>query len=169
MRTPQTLLAAAPPGGGLNAFPTDPLAWRGLEEVRVNSELLVATNRLLEWQDQANRNDPEFFLDFDPVEATERSLTIAGHKVAELRPVDQEEMAKRFEKGMWAAWLQQYAYILGTKPAGPAMIGGGVRYYAQENVAKKIRRRCEELGLDVERYAAVARARIEARAEALNR
>ncbi|MCL6429560.1 MAG: hypothetical protein K6V36_01710, partial [Anaerolineae bacterium] len=169
MRIPQTLAAAAPPGEGLNAFPTNPLAWRDQVELRITSELLVATNMLLGWQNSANGNDPNFFLDFNPVQAMEQSLTIAKHKVAELQPVDQEEMARHFEKGMWAAWLKQYAYFLASRPVGPAGMPGGVRYYAQEDIAKKIRRRCQELGLDVERYAAVARARVEESAEALNR
>ncbi len=159
--------AARPPGApGLNAFPQDPLAWRGLEEVRINTELLVATNRLLEWQDRANRNDPDFFLDFSPIEAMEQSLTIRGKRVSELQPVDQGVTAREFEKGMWREWLEQFGYRLVTRVI--ARTGGLVHHSVERNVGKKIKRRCEALGLDVERYARVAEERERARAARLN-
>ncbi|MDI7274899.1 MAG: hypothetical protein QME94_02865, partial [Anaerolineae bacterium] len=166
MRTAGTAGAGTRGGAGLRAFPTDPLAWRGLEEVRISSELLVATNQLLEWQDRANRNDPDFFLDFNPVERMERSLTIRDKRVSELQPVDQEETASSFEKGMWAAWLKEYGYRLVATVI--ARTGGLVHYRVERNVGKKIKRRCQALGVDVERYARMAEERVRARAAELN-
>ena len=158
--------AAAPRAPGLNAFPRDPLGWRGLEEVRINTELLEATNRLLEWQDRTNRNDPDFFLDFSPIEAIEECLTIKGKRVSELRPVDQNSQARHYEKGLWAKWLTLYGYRLVTRVI--ARTGGLVHHSVERNVGKKIKRRCEALGLDVEPYARVAEERERARAARLN-
>ena len=164
-----TSLAVQPAlgGSGLNAFPTDPLAWKGQEELRISSELAVATRTLLQWQDKAIRDDPDFFLDFNPVEAMAQSLTVAGKKAVELTPVDQDEMANAFEKGMWAKWLELYGYKLAMRTMGG--IDPMVRYYAKSNVGKKIKRRCEALGLNVEQYARVAAERVGAEAERYNR
>lgn len=168
MRTGAGLAAQSGLGSsGLNAFPTDPLAWKGQEELRISSELAEATRMLLQWQDKANRNDPDFFLDFNPVEAMAQSLTVAGRRAAELAPVDQEETANAFEKGMWAKWLELYGYRLATQTRGG--MAPVVRYYAKSNVGKNIKRRCEALGLNVEQYARVAAERVGAEAERYNR
>jgi hypothetical protein len=148
---------------GFTAFPQDPLQWRNHVELRIKSELLRATLQVEDWQNRVNSNDPQFVPDFDPVQAVTQSLTIQGRRVASLVPVNQAEEARNFEKGFWKGWLEQYGYIK-VMTAGRAGVFAG----AHHNVGKKVRNRCRALGLDVEQYAAVARARVEQEAREFN-
>jgi Domain of unknown function (DUF4157) len=148
---------------GLAAFPTDPLQWQNQVALRIKSELLIATKTLEKWQESANTNDPNFTMDFDPVVAMNGAVVVEGKKAAELKPVDQAETSKTFEKGFWKEWLEQY----GFKLVGNAS-RVGVFYGAESNYGKKIKNRCKSFGLDVEQYASVARERVEAEAQRRN-
>jgi hypothetical protein len=157
--------AAAAAGGGtpgLKALPTDPLKWRDQIESRVVDESKAAVHNVNEWIDKANRSDPDFFLDFNPVDAMRGALQIGGTKVRDGLPAeDAGELARAFEKGMWAEWLKQYAYIVVEN------ISAGIpTTNVRKNLPKAIEKRCKELGLDIGPYVQEAKARAEAREEA---
>jgi len=147
----------------LKAYPLDPEQWEGKETERIAGELAQATTTLLDWQVKARTSDPSFALNFDPIESMELALRVSDdqgkkYEVAELEPVDHDKTADQFEKGFWAKWLELYGYQLelwrdwgwGTK-----------EYVLERNVGLVVQRRCEKLGLDVERYAKLAQERIE--------
>lgn len=154
-----TAAALAPAAGsGLTAYPDDPQLWQNQETIRIKSELAVATERLLDWQKKAGAGDPNFYADFDPVQAMEKSLTVSDsfgkkQKAAELRPVDEGVLADQFEKGFWKTWLEMFGWNVIEKSG----FLGWSHHEAADNVGKKIKDRCEELGVPIEKYAEVSR------------
>ncbi len=165
MRTAGPGVVAAAAGGGtpgLKALPTDPLKWRDQVESRVVDESKSVVHNVNEWMDKANKNDPDFFLDFNPVDAVRGSLQIGGTKVKDGLPAeDTGELAKAFEKGLWAEWLKRYAYVVVEN------ISAGIpTTNVRKNLPKAIEKRCEALGMDIGPYVQEAKAQAEAREEA---
>lgn len=163
MRTGAAALQTGRPG--LNALPTDPLIRRNQIEDRVEKESLEVANTIIGWMNKANRNDPDFFLDFNPSDKVNEALQIAGTRIREGLPRLQEgETEKTFEKGIWAEWLKKYGYlvVLNISAGIPTT---DVKKHPQ---LKYIKRRCDELGLDIEPYMRIAKERAEA-AEAEHR
>ncbi|MBD2126642.1 DUF4157 domain-containing protein [Microcoleus sp. FACHB-1] len=149
------LVSSATRGGssaGLSAFPTDPGAWKDQVELRITQELLTATNQLEQWQDKANRNVPGFYMDFNPVEAMRQGLTLDGHPAASLQPVDQAQYALDYEKGFWSAWLEKYGHTVIRTHTRAGRVSS-----SQENAGKKVKARCEAIGLDITPYMEASR------------
>ena len=144
----------------MRAYPPDPLQWQNAETTRVQTELAVATQRLLDWQTKAGNSDPDFFCEFDPMQAMESSLTVGGQRAATLAPVDGAQSAIDFEKGFWARWLEMYAYEVQSTPSK-----AGMHHSSRENNGKKIKERCETIGLDWRAHAAVSERAVEAEVE----
>jgi hypothetical protein len=161
------LVSSATRGGssaGLSAFPTDPGAWKDQVELRIAQELLTATNQLEQWQDKANRNVPGFYMDFNPVEAMRQGLTLDGHPAASLQPVDQAQYALDYEKGFWSAWLVKYGHtVIRTHTRA------GRASSSQENAGKKVKARCEAIGLDITPYMEASRRAAEEQAAMENK
>lgn len=142
---------------GLQAFPTDPLQWRNHVEENVEGESLAVGKTLEGWQHKTNQNDPNFYRDFNPVEKVDEALKIADTKLEELPEVDHKATADDFERGMWTAWLKEFGYIAYTESH---MIYGD-QMKLMRNVHKDVEERCEELGIDIEAYAADAKQKAE--------
>ncbi|WP_373530113.1 DUF4157 domain-containing protein [Nostoc sp.] len=138
-------------GQGLKAFPTDPGQWQNQVALRIKSELLVATNNLELWQEIAN-SKVSIALNFDPVVAMNGALVVQGQKAAALQPVDQAQTSKDFEKGFWKTWLENYSYKYMEGPDNSAHLA--------DKVGKKIRNRCESLGLDITPYKEESKRRV---------
>jgi hypothetical protein len=80
--TPGSLSVGAP--AELRAFPPDPSEWQNSVNVRVQTELAIATSYIGMWQNAVNNNDPQFEVSFDPMEAINRALTIEHPALDEL-------------------------------------------------------------------------------------
>lgn len=154
--------SVGPSSSGLKAFPDDPLKWQSLTNLRTKSELALATKELLRWQGAAINRDKDFNPKIDPEQALKSCLTIHGTSLLTLQPVDIGSTTRKIEKGFWKGWLEQYGYRLSLQTMGCTM------YTATENAGKKIRARCEELGLPIDTYTEKARSRVEAEAKKKN-
>jgi hypothetical protein len=172
LRAPGNVPSATAPasGSGLTSYPTDPRQWQNQETIRIKTELAVATERLLDWQKKANAGDPNFFADFDPVQAMTDSLTVSDssgkkQQAVELRPVDEGVLADQFEKGFWKTWLEIFGWNV-TQKIG---VLGTSYHEATLNAGKKIKDRCEALGLPIDQYMEVSRQRRLKEAEDLNK
>lgn len=164
---------AVVPGGGGGGSPMRPMGanprtWRAQYVVRVNTEKEHVLDILDNWKTKANASDPDFYLNFNPVTVTERSLVQNGQPLKDMPVPDQAEHERLFELGFWRDWLQTFAYTVEATPSYR-----GVRYTTRENQGKKIRDRINALGENgdewLERYGGVARRRAEAERERRNR
>jgi hypothetical protein len=147
----------------LAPYPLDPEDWEGKETQRVTAELAVATKTLLDWQEKARLRDPSLSLNFNPIEAMNAALTVSDeggrrYKAADLEPVDHDTTATQFERGFWTKWLELYGYQLEVFRVPK----GATHYVLVRNVGSIVQGHCEKLGLDVEKYARLAKARIDA-------
>ena len=151
-------------GSGLTAYPQDPFQWRALKGVRIHTEIGMAAQRNKDWIHMANASDPRFYMDFDPAKVMEDALKIQGEDLQTIAPVDQEETSRTFEKGFWAKWLEQYGYTVATTSASyfynPVTGKARINKTRQvvENAGKKVKDRCEAIGLDITPYMETARA-----------
>jgi hypothetical protein len=162
------LLGGASSSAPMRPLGDNPRTWRASYIERVNSEKEQVLDTLNNWKTKANASDPSFYLNFNPVELTQQSLSRNGQPLSQIAVPDQAENARLFELGFWRTWLETYAYTVATTMNGY----GRVRYSTEENQGKKIRDRINALGENgdrwLEQYGGVARSRAEAEAERRN-
>ena len=163
--------ALLPGGGGpMRPMGNNPRTWRAQYAVRVNNEKERVLDILNEWKTKANRSDPDFYMNFDPVIRTEQSLIANGQAIKDIAIPDQAEHERLFELGMWREWLTNHGYTVGRSSGGYM---SGPSYYAQENQGKKIRDRINALREDgehwLEYYGGIARRKAESEARRRNR
>jgi hypothetical protein len=143
-------------GGALQPMSTDPRSWRAQYAVRVNTEKEQVLDILNEWKTKANRSDPDFFMNFDPVQTCEQSLTRGGQAIKDAPVPDQGDHEKKFELGMWKEWLSTYGYVVRLQQGYMTS-----RYVTEENQGKKIRDRINSLGENgdawLEQYGGISR------------
>jgi hypothetical protein len=161
------LLGGGGGGSGLNAYPKDPFQWRALKGVRIHSEIAHASDINKDWIHRANEGKPDFMLEFDPAKVMADALKIEGTDLQSVAPVDMDKQSLLFEKGFWATWLEIYGYKLAeshrTYNGEPF-----TSYIASENAGKKVKERCEAIGLDISPYMEAARRRVEEEAKEKN-
>ncbi|MCB9684392.1 MAG: hypothetical protein H6735_05070 [Alphaproteobacteria bacterium] len=163
-----------PKSGGLPAVAMDPVTFRASIEDRVGQEMVSVLELLAWWTEAATAGDPDFLLDFDPAEVVQGLLTLSGQPLEAAAPglcADIAGGADEFERGMWAEWLEAYAYSLELNLSGPDLLTE--RWFAQSEVNWPIMKRLEVLLPDEARsflaqHAAVARERVQGEAGELN-
>jgi hypothetical protein len=99
----------------LRVFPTDPLVWAKLVNVRVKSELAVVTQAIEAWQGAVNTNNPDFSPSFNPVEAVSQVLTLrppaaAAQSLLTLNPMAVAPLQQQFEASFLISWIERFAY-----------------------------------------------------------
>ena len=137
--------------GAVKPYPIDPFLWKGREEVRINTELALVTQEMINWTKKVRAKDPDFDYKFDPTQVVEFVLTVNGIPVKSLQPVDEEQEANNFEKGFWAAWLERNAYSANLYGA-TSIEDPLLQIPIKKTPISVIVKRCKELELDVDPY-----------------
>ncbi|HEY9609374.1 DUF4157 domain-containing protein [Allocoleopsis sp.] len=152
----------------------NPKTWRAKYADSVTAQSEEILKIINEWSSKANIRDPDFSMNFDPVNRTRQSLVVDGQFLGDVTVPVLDEWARKFELGFWKAWLERYAYTVEIEfiSSGKAFIGTS-HYRPKENQGEEIRKRINELGengdLWLETYGGVALQRAEAEAHRLNR
>jgi hypothetical protein len=139
-------LAALVGGGGIKPMPMEPLQWQNNVNLRVSTELALATKCIDEWQEAAEKNDPAFNANFDPVQAVDASLVIKKppppKPLIELQPVNITQLQRQFESGWLVNWINfsYYYFLKGTSQFGWASIGDRLENYGKELGVPNIRK-----------------------------
>jgi hypothetical protein len=130
-------------GGGGPAqasLDVDPLNWyASIQKAKSQEEAKVATNLQL-WKTStidAMAAGSTATIDFDPVNAVTESTKLGGKTVTEL---GNPPSAAEYEKTMWEAWIEKYAYTLELN-VGCGQWGSHV----EDNVGKEIKREMERV------------------------
>jgi hypothetical protein len=144
--------------GVVEPYPIDPFLWKGREEVRINTELGMVTQKMIEWTTKVKTKDPDFDYQFDPVQAVRESLSVRGIPVDTLVPVNEEQEAKNFEKGFWASWLKEYAYSANLYGA-TSIEDPVLQIPIKKTPISEIVKRCKEIGLDAAPYVEASKQR----------
>jgi hypothetical protein len=152
------LLKGGGGGDGLTAYPEDPFQWRARKGVLIHTEIAKAAETNKQWIHSVNTSDPNFDLDFDPAMVMENSLKIEGENLQTIAPVDVEKQSLVFEKGFWSKWLESFGYKLVTTQSKYA-----TTHSVDNQVGKKVKDRCEKIGLDITPYMEASKAAAQAK------
>ncbi|MEH2027479.1 eCIS core domain-containing protein [Nostoc sp.] len=99
-------------GSAFEAMPDDPLVWQNNTNKRSQNEVLIpAKQNILSWQNKVNNHDPNFQINFNPVEAIKSTLKLKVDKTFSLfsLPPIENNLKTSYEQGFLIDWINTEA------------------------------------------------------------